>query len=169
MQAIVYTSASGFTKRYAEALAQSLALPCYSLEQAGSSLEQKAQIIYLGWLMAGGIKGLSKAKRRFAVQAVGAVGMQPENKKTPLEAQQRYKLDIPFFYLPGGYAPERLDSAVYRIMMKTMGKVVSSRVNKKANASEEEKEMAKAFVQGCDFWQQEHLQPLLDWYAADKH
>jgi hypothetical protein len=54
-------------------------------------------------------------------------------------------------------------------MMKTMGKVVSSRVNKKANASEEEKEMAKAFVQGCDFWQQEHLQPLLDWYAADKH
>lgn len=81
MQAIVYTSASGFTKRYAEALAQSLALPCYSLEQAGSSLEQKAQIIYLGWLMAGGIKGLSKAKRRFAVQAVGAVGMQPENKK----------------------------------------------------------------------------------------
>ena len=75
INAIVYTSATGFTARYAALLAERPRLPAYELAQAGTALSKRAPVLYLGWLCAGGIKGLKKAAARFDVKAVCAVGM----------------------------------------------------------------------------------------------
>ena len=57
MQAILYTSNTGSTARYAQMLGQRLDLPVYSAKEAAKALPRGAQVLYLGWLMAGGIKG----------------------------------------------------------------------------------------------------------------
>ena len=92
--AIVYTSQTGFTARYAALLAERTGLPCRPLKEA-AALPRGTAVIYLGWLCAGGIKGLKEARRR-----------------------------VPLFYLRGGYAPEKL-TGFYRAMMAPMARLVS--------------------------------------------
>ena len=51
INAIVYTSNAGHTKRYAELLAAKTGLPAYELKAAEAKLNKGAQIVYLGWLI----------------------------------------------------------------------------------------------------------------------
>lgn len=48
MEAIIYTSNTGSTARYAKMLSQELHLPVYSLEEAKKKVPAGAEIIYLG-------------------------------------------------------------------------------------------------------------------------
>lgn len=48
MDAIVYTSNTGSTKRYAELLSQMTGLPAFALGDAKDKLSANAGIIYLG-------------------------------------------------------------------------------------------------------------------------
>ncbi len=50
--AIVYTSQTGFTARYAALLAERTGLPCRPLKEA-AALPRGTAVIYLGWLCAG--------------------------------------------------------------------------------------------------------------------
>ena len=61
MKAIVYTSQTGHTQRYAQMLAERTGVPAYSLKEAGKSLRRGEEIFYMGWLMAGTVKGLQSA------------------------------------------------------------------------------------------------------------
>ena len=56
MKAIVYTSQTGHTQRYAQMLAERTGVPAYSLKEAGKSLRRGEEIFYMGWLMAGTVK-----------------------------------------------------------------------------------------------------------------
>ena len=76
LSAIVYTSQTGFTRRYAEMLAQKTGLP--ACELGGPAPARGTGVLYLGWLRAGGVQGLAKARRRWDVKGVCAVGMSPE-------------------------------------------------------------------------------------------
>ena len=91
--AIVYTSATGFTARYAQLLSRKTGLPCLALERA-KELPGDTPVLYLGWLCAGGIKGLKKARKRLAVRAVCAVGMAPasrsEERRVGKECRSRW-------------------------------------------------------------------------------
>ena len=112
--AIVYTSQTGFTARYAALLAERTGLPCRPLKEA-AALPRGTAVIYLGWLCAGGIKGLKGARRRFRTAAVCAVGMAAEVEEAKLRRDNRLE-GVPLFYLRGGYAPEKL-TGFYRAMM----------------------------------------------------
>ena len=57
MQAIIYTTNTGSTQRYAQMLSQATGLPAYSLTQAGAQVPDGAAIIYMGWIAAGTVKG----------------------------------------------------------------------------------------------------------------
>ena len=57
MKAIIYTSNAGSTVQYAQLLADELHLPVYSAKEAKKKVPAHSEIIYLGWIMAGGIKG----------------------------------------------------------------------------------------------------------------
>ena len=74
ISAIVYTTNTGYTKKYAELLSKHTGLPLYSLKDA-TKLSKGEPIIYLGWLMAGVIKGYKRASKSFTVSAVCGVGM----------------------------------------------------------------------------------------------
>ena len=47
MKAIVYTSQTGHTQRYAQMLAERTGVPAYSLKEAGKSLRRGEEIFYI--------------------------------------------------------------------------------------------------------------------------
>ena len=55
MKAIIYISNTGSTAEYAKLLGKELNLPVHSLQQAKNNVPAGSEIIYLGWIMAGGI------------------------------------------------------------------------------------------------------------------
>ena len=60
MNTIVYTSNTGTTKEYAKLLSDKLSLPYYSLDEIEYKVKPGSKIIYLGWIMASGVKGYRK-------------------------------------------------------------------------------------------------------------
>ena len=78
MKAIVYTSQTGHTQRYAQMLAERTGVPAYSLKEAGKSLRRGEEIFYMGWLMAGTVKGLQSAMDRYTIRGAAIVGVSPQ-------------------------------------------------------------------------------------------
>ena len=72
---IIYTTNTGSTECYARLLAQKTGLPVYSLAEAKKRVFAGAEVIYLGWIMAGSVKGYAEAAKRYQVRAVCGVGM----------------------------------------------------------------------------------------------
>ena len=156
--AILYTSATGFTARYARLLSQRTGLPCLPLDRAGE-LPRSTPVLYLGWLRAGGIVGLKKARARLDVRAVCAVGMAPASPEVVNKlAGQNHLEGLPFFYLRGGYAPEKLPGP-YKLMMAPMTKAVTGHPPKDEN----EAAMQEAFRHGGDWVDEGALAPVLAW------
>ena len=62
IKSIVYKSNTGHTKQYAEMLSEVLKVPAYDLKEAKSNLKKNDEIVFLGWVCATKIQGLSKIK-----------------------------------------------------------------------------------------------------------
>ena len=75
MKAIVYTSDTGHTERYAKMLGDKTELSVYKLDEALKQLPYGSEIIYLGWLFANNIKGIKKASKNYKISAAVAVGL----------------------------------------------------------------------------------------------
>ena len=65
MNAIIYTTNTGSTECYARLLTQKTGLPAYSLAEAKKRVFVGAEVIYLGWIMAGSVKGYAGAAKRY--------------------------------------------------------------------------------------------------------
>ena len=146
--AIVYTSQTGFTARYAALLAERTGLPCRPLQEA-AALPRGTAVLYLGWLGAGGIKGLKGAR------------MAAEVEEAKLRRDNRLE-GVPLFYLRGGYAPEKL-TGFYRAMMAPMARLVS----RAPAETEADRAMRDAFRDGGDWVSPERLAPVLAWLDGD--
>lgn len=69
MKAIVYTSQTGPHPAVCpDAGGKDRAVPAYSLKEAGKSLRRGEEIFYMGWLMAGTVKGLQSAMDRYTIR-----------------------------------------------------------------------------------------------------
>ena len=100
MDAIIYTTNTGSAERYAKLLAQETGLPVYSFAEAKKQVFSKAKIIYLGWIMAGSVKGYAEAARRYRVCAVCGVGMgQTGTQIESVRKKSAIPADIPLFTL----------------------------------------------------------------------
>ena len=124
MKAIVYTSNTGSTARYAKLLGRETGLPVYASETR--NLPAGAEIIYLGWIMAGEIKGYKKAARQYTVQAVCGVGMGQTGTQV-MEVRKKNAIpdSVPLFTLQGNFRMDRL-RGVYKLMMGVMVKTAGS-------------------------------------------
>ncbi|MEA5038917.1 MAG: hypothetical protein VB086_03670 [Clostridiaceae bacterium] len=167
MDAIVYTSNSGFTEKYARLLSDRTGLPVFSL---GTGCPEKgAKVIYLGWLMAGSLKGFSQAARQWDVQAVCAVGMAPPSVRQEAETRKKCRLpdNVPVFVLQGGFNIHKLHG-VYRLMMKIMAATAGRALEKKVNRTPEEQDMLDLLRDGGDRVTPEALNPVLTWLEGHR-
>ena len=166
MKAIIYTSNTGSTARYAKILANELNLPVYSAEDAKRYVPAGAEIIYLGWIMAGGIKGYSQAAKRYRVCAVCGVGMgQSGTQIEEICLKNKISKDIPAFTLQGNFDLKKLHG-VYRFMMNIMVKTAGKALANKADRTPEEDDMLNMLAGDGNRVQIENLKPVIDWYHS---
>lgn len=161
MDAIVYTSNMGSTRRYAETLGKETGLPVYALQDARRSLKPGVSLLFLGWVMAGQVQGLKKAREMYRVEALCAVGMGMNLEETALRKNNGLEESIPVFTLFGDLEPEKL-GGVQKLLIRFLGNAL----RKKQNPSEEEKRQGEMLLHGAHFYNAQTLSPVLDWYRS---
>ena len=166
MEAIVYTSNTGSTERYAKLLAKATGLPVYPAGEALGQVRRGAEVIYLGWIMAGKIQGYAKAAKRYQIRAVCGVGMaQSEAQAAQVRRQTAVSEKIPLFALQGDFDVKKL-RGIYRLMMELMVKAMGRQLEKPQDRTPEEQEMLERMVHGGVGVRAENLQAVLAWYAG---
>lgn len=164
---VVYRSDTGFTKEYAEMLGKAEKWKVYPLDQARTALEQGTEAVYLGPLMAGHIKGVDAAVKRFSLKAVCAVGMSPpESVAEAALRKANYIPDAPIFYLQGGYDPQK-KSWLTRWMVNMVTKSMRQALQDKGSRrTPEEQRLLDMFLHGGSFVEFRNLEPVRNWLAA---
>ena len=168
MNAIIYTTNTGSTARYAGLLAQKTGLPAYSLAEAKKTVSTGAEVIYLGWIMAGAVKSYAEAAKRYRVRAVCAVGMGQTGTQTDsVRKKTAVPADIPLFTLQGNFDVKKLHG-IYRPMMELMVKTAGKALVEKTDRTPEENDMLDMMLHGGERVKAENLRAALDWYSARK-
>lgn len=159
--AIVYTSGTGFTARYAALLSQAADLPAYDLREPEGPPSGSA-VLYLGWLRAGSIVGLRRARSRYRVAAVCPVGMMEGDAVGLAKVTTSNHLEnTPHFYLRGGYAPEKL-----RGLSKVMMTPMKALLTRNPPETEADRAAQEALLHGADWVEPQQLEPVLNWLRA---
>ena len=168
MNAIIYTTNTGSTERYAKLLAQKTGLPAYSLAEAKKQVFAGAEVIYLGWIMAGLVKGYAEAAKRYRVRAVCGVGIGQTGTQTDsVRKKSAVPADIPLFTLQGNFDVKKLHG-IYRPMMEIMVKTAGKGLAEKSDRTPEEDDMLDMMRCGGERIKAENLCAVLDWYSAQR-
>ena len=162
VQAIVYTSNTGSTGQYARLLGQETGLPVCSLEEAKKALKSGTQILYLGWVMAGGIQGYADAARLYRIPMVCAVGMEPAGKERELRENNSIPKDTALYALQGGYSPDRL-RGIQKLMMRMITGSMAKKLAAKADRTPEEDNLLDLMQRGGSRVSLENLAEPLRW------
>ena len=161
MKAIVYTSNTGYTAAYAALLSDKTGLPAYTAEAAKKALPAGTEIIYMGWLCAGTVKGYPRAAKRYKVTAVCGVGLGDTGAQTDsVRKAAGIPAETPLFTLQGGMDHVRL-RGINRFMINMLVKMLE---NKQRTADEEA--MLALIKKGGNYVGEEHLAAVLEWYAG---
>ena len=164
MNAIIYTTNTGSTERYARLLAQKTGLPAYSLAEAKKQVFAGAEVIYLGWIMAGSVKGYAAAARRYRVRAVCAVGMgRTGTQADSVRKKAAIPAGVPVFTLQGNFDVKKLHG-VYRPMMELMVKTAGKGLAEKKDRTPAEDDMLDMMRCGGERVKAENLNAVLNWY-----
>lgn len=166
MEAIVYTSNAGSTAEYAQLLGKELNLPVYSIKQAKNKVSCGSEIIYLGWIMAGEIKGYKRAAKLYKVCAVCGVGMgQTGTQLKEIRNKNAISQRVPLFTLQGNFDVKKLHG-MYRLMMNVMVKTAGRQLANKVNRTFEEDDMLDMMVNGGKRVCLENLKAVVEWYKS---
>lgn len=172
---VIYTSQTGFTKRYAEWIAERMNGDILEIREAkkkaDSFFDAYDAIVYGGWCMAGKVvkSGWFLAKApgwKGKKLAVVAVGSSPDGtpevadslKKLLTEEQRQY---IKAFYCQGGINYGRMKFP-YRMAMK----MFASSLKNKKNATAKEKEMGEYIAQDHDLADIRFIEPVVAYLEA---
>lgn len=166
ISAIVYSSKTGHTKQYAEMLSDEISLPWYDLAK-GIPAPKDREIIYMGWLCAGGVSGYAKATKSCKIAAVCASGMsaQSDTLVEEIRKQNRIPDDIPVFYLQGGFDKSRLPLP-FRVIMSALNKSIAARLRKEGTMSEQQEATYKMTQGAYSAVAKKYLAPVTAWYKS---
>ena len=169
---IIYTSQTGFTKKYADWLAQKTGGDLLDLKDAQKKndafFEGYEAIVYGGWVMAASVvkvkwflnRAASWKGKKLAIYCVG--GSPNDNPdvevmlKNMLNDEQREYIRA--FYCQGGFNYERMN-APSRLAMK----MFVSALKKKKDPTEEEKIMTEMVAKSYDISDEKYLEPLIEY------
>lgn len=164
---VIYHSQTGFTKRYAEWIAEKSGADCYELSEAKKkNMDNYDAIIYGGWACAGGISKLSWFKgninkwegKKLVAFCVGGSPLEnpeiePALKKNFNEIEWK---KVSAFYCPGGFNYEKMSTAS-KLMMKMFLKALKAKKDK----TEEDEIMIKMIASSYDISDIKYIEPIL--------
>lgn len=165
--AVIYTSQTGFTKRYAQWIAEAAGADCFELSDARKKeLSAYEAIVFGGWACAGSISKLSWftsnmdkwTDKKLIVFCVGGSpadtpDIETAVKKNFTEAELK-RVDV--FYCPGGFNYEKM-SLPSKLMMKMFFKALKAKKDK----TEGEEEMTKYISSSYDISDKRYIEPVL--------
>lgn len=163
---VTYESVTGFTKQYAEWIAEALGCTAVAHKQVSAKeLPDYDVVIYGGRCHAGMVSGLKKAKEKVGTSklVVFAVGAMPNTETATIAEMWKNNFTeteleaVPHFYMQGGLCYEKMPLGD-RLMMK----VFASMMKKKQDKSEAEQAMAKAIAGSFDISSKEYIEPLVE-------
>lgn len=167
MKAIVYTTKTGNTKRYAQMISEGTGLPIYSFKDSKKNVPVGADIVYLGWINAGKIQGYRKASKRYKIRAACGVGMSKTGTMTEnVRKRTRIAESVPLFTLQGNFNIDKLHG-FYRLIMALMAKAIKNDLENKKDLSPEEADIADMVIHGGERVKSENLNDFLDWYNSE--
>lgn len=164
MKAILYTSEAGHTRAFAELLSKETGLP---IVQAGKELLPKdSEILYMGWLFAGKIKGYAAAAKRYKLAGVIGVGMSPPSDELvkKLREQNKIPCETKLFYLRGGFDFKKVHG-MNRFLMRLVGFKIRRQIKKdKGKLSEEQRFTLRMLSEGASDVGLSQLRSVIEWY-----
>ena len=169
---VVYTSQTGFTKRYAEWIMKRLQADILDVRDAKKKkkdyFDSYDAIIYGGWVMAGKVSQskwfLGKApawkEKKLAVFVVGASPMDAPDvevsmKKILSDEQRGY---IRAFYCQGGLDYDKMSKPSKMAM-----KMLVSMLNKKKDPTEKDKAMVEMISHSYDISDEKFIEPIVEY------
>ena len=156
MSSIVYVSNAGSSKRYAEMLSEKTGYPCYAFSDSDKAVG--TDVIFIGWVMAGAVQGLSEARVKFGtLKAVVAVGMMKSDSQDAA-IKEKNSISEPYFSLAGAFDMKKL-SGMYKMMMGMMVKMIKGKL--KESDDPKAKEVVEKFEEGFDMVSEENLGDIL--------
>lgn len=160
IKAIVYKSSTGHTLEYAKMLSRKLNIPYYTIKEANKHLTRNESIIYLGWICAGRICGLSKVKKQYNIKCLGMVGVYPESEEYKKSLRESNDVKSELFYLQGGINYNKL-KGIKRSVIQIVGKAITKE-NKPEN-----KELIEAFKMGKSFVSEKNLEKMVQYIKEE--
>jgi flavodoxin len=164
---VIYNSQTGFTKRYAQWIAEEAKADCLAFSEAKKkNLDAYETIIFGGWACAGGISKLKWFKsnldkwngKKLIVFCVGGSPMDSPDVEPALKRNftdsERKKVSV--FYCPGGFNYEKMSSSS-KLMMKFFIKTLKAKKNK----TKEDEEMIKMISSSYDISDKKYIEPIL--------
>lgn len=171
---IIYNSQTGFTKRYAEWIAEETGADCFEWKEAQkNNFDSYETIVFGGWACAGGISKLSWFKKNMEKWegkklVAFCVGGNPEG-STEMEATLKSNFTekelqkVKIFYFPGGMNYEKM-SGTFRMMMKMFVKALKAQKNK----TEKDEEMIKVMSSSYDISDKKYIKPMVEYLLSSK-
>lgn len=164
---VIYNSQTGFTKRYAEWIAEAAGADCLELAAAKKkNLDAYEAIVFGGWACAGSISKLGWFKnnagkwtrKKLIVFCVGGSPIDNPEIKQFLKRNLKEPefRNVNAFYCPGGFNYEKM-SAPSRLMMKMFIKTLQSKKDK----TEAEQVMIKMISSSYDISDKKYIEPIL--------
>ena len=158
MTAIVYVSNTGSSKAYAQMLSEKTGFDAYDF-RACDSVPEGAEVVFIGWVMAGALQGLKEVREKFgSLKAVIAVGMM-KGEKQDAELKEKNAITEPFFSLTGAFDMKKL-TGMYKMMMGMMVKMMKSKLSEENDPKA--KEIVEKFEEGFDMVDEKHLDESLE-------
>ena len=166
---LIYNSQTGFTKRYAEWIAEATGADCLELSAAKKKdLTTYEAIIFGGWACAGRINKISWFKgnidkwtdKKLIAFCVGASPI--DNPEIEVALRQNFNepelKKVKTFYCPGGFNYEKM-SAPSKLMMKMFLKTLKAKKEK----TTEEQIMIKMVSSSYDISDKKYIEPILQY------
>ena len=167
IEAIVYTSNTGYAAEYAKMLGEKTGLPVYSYAQAKRELLRGIEIIYFGWLMAGRIMGYRSALKRFEIPMPCGVGIGDTYKQIPKVRKANGMNPVePVFLLQGGFDRTKLHG-IYKLIMAVLSPILISDLSNRPKRGEEEEAMLDMLRHGGSRVCDQNLAVIFEWYRMD--
>ncbi|MGN1093533.1 MAG: hypothetical protein ACI4SC_00955 [Candidatus Neoclostridium sp.] len=163
MKAIVYTSKSGHTAEYAEIIGKKTGLPVFSLSEKAKLPPSDTEIIYLGWLMANGVKGYKKAAKKYRVSAVCAVGL-CDTGTCVSEVRKATSVPdgIPVFTMQGG-----MDKSKLRGINKLLINMLIRGLSSQKERSETDERILYLLTHEENFVSENNVAAFMQWYEEN--
>ena len=147
---IIYKSKTGHTERYARMLSKELNIPCYSYKDA--KVSENDEIIFLSYIYASKIMGLSKILKKYNVKVIIAVGALAYSKDYLNTLKNNNNIKLPLFYLRGGINYSKLNF-FFRKFLPVIGK----------DLAKDDKELLNLFKNGGTFVTKDNLREIVNY------